>query len=531
MAQSALGDVDTVIVGNGPSALILSYILHGHIPYYSRPHHDALLHAKLESRRNLLDLNPDLYDHFRSSLRYSTQALPVNVLLDTLIRPNADTEINPESCVEWRFEPDKAVPHIALGTASFAGGQWAEDPVETSSEIGTLSYAEMLSLPGYSFPDHWQATFGKPLPQFLRPTRAQVASYYRAYPHAVGIADSIRTGIKIKNVSRTADGFHIGSHNVSCKHLVLASGIFTVNLAPPPLLAPISRVKNDTKPLLVIGSGFSAADVILSTPPHQKIIHLFRWAPEDRPSPLRGCHHQAYPEYATIYRQMKLAALNLGTRKAAASPLMRKKKNSFFSHRDWASVYEGFANAEVENVPNADCATVIIRLESGELVEREIGGLQYVVGRRGSLDYLEPALRDEVLTNQNPEPNHALHSVTDDADDRGLISGRTLRVQAENDLEVAPQVFIIGSLTGDSLVRHAFGGCAHAAGRILDAKQEFASDAASTQKTLTPPRSPIRNGVAHLNGIAKIATNGTGHQDLHLDRRKLGQTGRQNGSA
>ncbi|KAK7535057.1 uncharacterized protein J3D65DRAFT_591897 [Phyllosticta citribraziliensis] len=531
MAQSALGDVDTVIVGNGPSALILSYILHGHIPYYSRPHHDALLHAKLESRRNLLDLTPDLYDHFRSSLRYSTQALPVNVLLDTLVRPNADTEISPESCVEWRYEPDKAVPHIALGTATFAGGQWAEDSVETSSEIGTLSYAEMLSLPGYSFPDHWQATYGKPLPQFLRPTRAQVASYYRAYPQAVGIAGSIRTGIKIQNVSRTTDGFYIGSHNVCCKHLVLASGIFTANLAPPPLLAPISRVKNDTKPLLVVGSGFSAADVILSTPSHRKIIHLFRWAPEDRPSPLRGCHHQAYPEYATIYRQMKLAALNSCTRRAAASPLTRKKKNPFFSHRDWASVYEGFANAEVQNVvSNSDCATVTLRLESGEVVDKEIGDLQYVVGRRGSLDYLEPALRDEVLTNQSPEPHHDLHPAVDDAGERRLISGRTLRVKAETDLEVAPQVFIIGSLTGDSLVRHAFGGCAYAAGRILDAKHEFASNAASTLKTLTPPRSPIRNGVAHMSGNAKIAANGTGHQDLHLDRRKLGQTARRKGS-
>ncbi|KAK8245068.1 hypothetical protein HDK77DRAFT_467438 [Phyllosticta capitalensis] len=525
MAQYALGDVDTVIVGNGPSALILSYILHGHIPYYSRPHHDALLHAKLESRRNLLDLTPDLYEHFRSSLRYSTQALPVNVLLDTLVRPNADTEINPESCVEWRYEPDKAIPHIALGTASFAGGQWAEDPVETSSDIGTLSYAEMLSLPGYSFSDHWQASYGKPLPQFLRPTRAQVAGYYHAYPQAVGIADSIHTGIKIDKVSRTADGFYIGSHGVFCKHLVPASGIFTVNLAPPPLLAPITTVKNHEKPLLVVGSGFSAADVIISTPPHRKVIHLFRWAPDDRPSPLRGCHHQAYPEYATIYRQMKLAALNTSNRgKVAASPLMRKKKNPFFSQRDWAGVYEGLANAEVVNVRlDAYCATVTFRLESGELVDREIGDLQYVVGRRGSLDYLEPTLRDEVLTNSSPEPSDASQPTAEDTDGRGLISGRTLRAKAENDLEVAPQVFIIGSLTGDSLVRHAFGGCAYAAGRILDAKHEFASDAASSPRTLTPPRSPVRNGVAHLNGNAKIAANGSGHQDLHLDRRKLGQ--------
>ncbi|EOD44774.1 hypothetical protein UCRNP2_8511 [Neofusicoccum parvum UCRNP2] len=239
MASTALRDVDTVIVGNGPSALILSYILHGHIPYYARPHHDPLLRTKLESRRNLLDLTPDLYAHFQSSLRYSTQALPINTLLDTLIRPNADTEIDPESCVDWRYEPDKAVSHVALGNAVCAGGQWADEPVSASSDIGTLSYAEMLSLPGYSFADHWKAVNGEPLPHFLRPTRTQVAAYYKAYPHAVGIEGSISSNAQVSQVSRTADGFYIGSHDIRCKHLVLASGIFSVNTPPPPLLSPL----------------------------------------------------------------------------------------------------------------------------------------------------------------------------------------------------------------------------------------------------------------------------------------------------
>ncbi|GME25104.1 uncharacterized protein LTHEOB_2587 [Neofusicoccum parvum] len=241
MASTALRDVDTVIVGNGPSALILSYILHGHIPYYARPHHDPLLRTKLESRRNVLDLTPDLYAHFQSSLRYSTQALPINTLLDTLIRPNADTEIDPESCVDWRYEPDKAVSHVALGNAVCAGGQWADEPVSASSDIGTLSYAEMLSLPGYSFADHWKAVNGEPLPHFLRPTRTQVAAYYKAYPHAVGIEGSISSNAQVSQVSRTADGFYIGSHDIRCKHLVLASGIFSVNTPPPPLLVRLFR--------------------------------------------------------------------------------------------------------------------------------------------------------------------------------------------------------------------------------------------------------------------------------------------------
>lgn len=512
------------IAGNGPSALILSYILHGHIPYYTRPHHDPLLHAKLESRRNLLDLTPDLYAHFQSSLRYSTQALPINTLLDTLIRPNADTEIDPQSCVEWRYEPDKAVSHVALGDAAHAGGQWADEPVSASSDIGTLSYAEMLSLPRYSFADHWKAVNGEPLPHFLRPTRTQVAAYYKAYPQAVGIAESIQSNVKVSHVSRTADGFYFGSHGIRCKHLVLASGIFSVNIPLPPRLSPLCIVHNVTKPLLVIGSGFSAADIIISTPPHRKIIHMFNWKPEERPSPLRGCHHQAYPEYAGIYRQMKLAALSSSKSRASASPLMRKKNNPFFTHRDWATVYEGLANAQVVDVSLIDgFAKVTFRLESGEHIERAIGGIEYVVGRRGSFEYLVDSLRSEVI---GPTSGH------DDEEENpspGLISGRTLREKAEEDLEVAPSVFAIGSLTGDSLVRHAFGACAYAAGRILDAKHEFAEEnhcAAAVAKTKmpTPPRSPVQKGVnGHSrNGSSpKIRPNGVSHHDLHLDRRKL----------
>ncbi|KAL1628399.1 hypothetical protein SLS54_001972 [Diplodia seriata] len=465
MASTALRDVDTVIVGNGPSALILSYILHGHIPYYARPHHDPLLRAKLESRPNLLDLTPDLYAHFQSSLRYSTQALPVNTLLDTLIRPNADTEIDPESCVDWRYEPDQAVSHVALGNTPDAGGQWTDNPVAANSDIGTLSYAEMLSLPGYSFADHWKAVNGEPLPHFLRPTRTQVAAYYKAYPHAVGIAKSILNS-----------------------------------------------------------SGFSAADVIISTPPHRKVIHMFNWSPEDRPSPLRGCHHQAYPEYAGIYRQMKLAALSSSRSKSAASPLNRKKNNPFFAQRDWASVYEGLANATIMDVTSIDDFAIIkIRLESGDIIERAVGGIDYVVGRRGSLEYLEEPLRSEVngpATSQSEE---------DDEPSPGLISGRTLREKVEEDLEIAPSVFVIGSLTGDSLVRHAFGACSYAGGRILDAKHEFAEEngcvaSAAKTKIPTPPRSPVHKGVnGHSrNGSSpKIRPNGVSHQDLHLDRRKL----------
>ncbi|EMD58728.1 hypothetical protein GGP41_006164 [Bipolaris sorokiniana] len=529
MARSFPKCVDTVIIGNGPSALILSYILHGHIPYYVGGHHDAILDAKLQNAPNLLHLTPDLYAHFLSSLRYSTQALPVNTLLDTLIRPNADTELNPKSCIEWRYEPDKAIPHLAIGETVHAGGQWAEDSPSASADIGTLSYAEQLSLPGYSYADHLARTGKIDEAEFIRPSRTEVADYLKTYPDAVGISDCVLTGLKVDNVYRTVKGFSIGSLGIRCRHLVLASGIFTVNIPPPPLLSPISQLNLPEAPLLVIGSGFSAADVIISAPPRRRIIHVYQWNPEKRPSPLRGCHHTAYPEYATVYRQMKLAAIASSKKSKSGRPAYARRRSSAFQQRDW-TLYEGLPGAEVVGAYRfGDVAKVELRLSSGDIVTREVGGLAYVVGRRGTLDFLSPELQSEVLSAPDNVPVELLSD--------NLISGRTLRAKAEaTSLEVARDVFITGSLTGDSLIRHAVGGCVFAAGRILGAIPSMYPSDNSLSPALSTPRStsPVSNSDAEAaaseislspqrprTGQRTPSELTNGHEDLHLDRRKL----------
>lgn len=504
--------------------MILSYILHGNIPYYVGGHHDNILDAKLLKQPNLLHLTPDLYAHFASSLRYSTQALPVNTLLDTLIRPNADTEVNPKSCVEWRYEPEKAVSHVAIGDTEHAGGQWADNPVSASTDIGTLSYAEQLSLPGYSYADHVGKTAKLDQCDFVCPSRIEFAEYLRAYPEAVGIADAVCSGLRVDDVCRTRDGFMIGSLAIECKHLVLASGTFTVNIPPPLSLAPVAQLQSIEHPLLVIGSGFSAADVIISTPPTRRIIHIFRWAPDRRPSPLRGCHHTAYPEYAAVYRQMKLAAIASNKTRGTKPPTTRRK-SSLYQSRDW-NLYEGLPNAEVINVSvleHTRAATITIRLTSGEEIEREVGGLNYVVGRRGTLQFLSDELRTKILSTPDQSIPPDIHA---------LISGRTLRSKAEISLEVAKNVLITGSLTGDSLIRHAVGGCVFAAGRITNTIATTYSPDSTPSPTISPsprstsPTSRSASPDSEDGDTPQLERTTTreltnGHADLHLDRRKL----------
>ncbi|KIW19285.1 hypothetical protein PV08_03579 [Exophiala spinifera] len=531
MAHGLPRETDTVIVGNGPSALILSYILHGNIPCYdsSSPHPDRILHEKLlRHHDDLLNVDIDaLTTHFSASrFSYSTQALPINVLLDTLVRPLGETDdAQKKTCIKWQYDPSRAVPHVVIGNTQNAGGQWVDDPVHASWDIGTLSYAGMLSLPGYSFDEHYKRRNGQTMPVYLRPSRREVADYLAAYPDKVGIAKYMHNGQHIARVSRNQDGFYIASHHLACQNLVLASGIFDTIIPPPAMFDPLvglddSCPQPSSDPILVIGSGFSAADVIISAPPSQKIIHVFKWDPAASPSPLRGCHRQAYPEYAGVYRRMKAAALSSSPSRDRR-PRMPRSQSNFDTSRNWTATYEGLPNTKVVDVQLTSDGAGMVTFQGGgedQPFQRRVSGLAYVVGRRGSLCYLSEELRQEFL--------HA---------DCHMISGQTLRQQANEDLEIAPHVFVTGSLTGDSLIRFAYGGCAYAAGKIMGRRPRCSAqdkeikggngvNAALVRKTNhcrceTPsPKIPAMNGLdgheASPMSLAKMC-NG-----VPLDRRK-----------
>lgn len=501
--------------------MILSYILHGNIPTYNTnaAHPDSILHGKLKKNTSLTELDVDhLTEHFLGSrYSYSTQALPVNVLLDALIRPYGETE-GTDTCITWRHDPSLAVSHAVIGHTKDAGGQWVDNPVQASLDIGTLSYAEMLSLPGYTFAQHYRKHHGQPLPFYLRPTRREVASYFAEYPQQAGISDTIYNGLTLSGIVREGSGFYVASHGIRCQHLVLATGIFSEMIPPRPLLKPLAALpflppKPTDLPLLVIGSGFSAADVIISANPAQKLIHIFKWDPANHPSPLRACHSHSYPEYAGVYKRMKLSAIS-----ATASPNKRPKphrsrSSAFDLNRNWDLTYDGLPNTEVTAVEMQDgdrAALLTLKTKAGETLQRRIAGLAYVVGRRGSINYLNSDLKHELI----PGVPCSINGSSD------LVSGSTFREKAHDDMEVAKNIFIIGSLTGDSLIRFSYGSCAYTAGKIIkrsrDELQRVNSNSASSSTDgLTSKRSsraspliPAMNGLdGHGSPLARPITN------------------------
>ena len=437
-----------------------------------------------------------LTEHFYASrFNYSTQALPVNVLFDTLIRPYGETEER-STCVRWEFDPSRAVKHAVVGNTCRPGGQWVDNPVKASWDIETLSYARMLSLPGYSFDDFYKDSHGAGLQFYLRPSRRLVADYLAVYPSRVGIEDSIYNGVTLSKGRRCPGGFQFDSHNIKCKHLILASGVFSNLIPPRPLLRPLTNLSNDPErstehPIIVIGSGFSAADVIISTPVRERIIHIFKWDPAKAPSPLRACHQQAYPDYAGVYRRMKLAALSSSTSRDRRPRNSRRRSSAFDMSRDWTSNYEGLPNTEIIDVRMASSsATITLRNDANEVFERQISRLAYVVGRRGSLEYVDADLREEVGVSQ---------------ENASLLSGQTLRRQALDDLEIARNVFIVGSLTGDSLIRFAYGSCAYASGKIVSGRsktsQAFPQDVNGIACPQTPTSATIADGSPMMSGL------------------------------
>ena len=514
--ESPTRRVNTIVIGNGPSALILSFILHGNIPYYNVNcrHPDAILHAKLLKSPCLLDIDvPSLTAHFSASrISYSTQALPINVLLDTLVRPLADTESGTyPSCVEWRYEPQRAISHIVIGNTAQAGGQWADNPVAASMDIGALSYAEMLSLPKYSIEDHHRARLRDTPAEFHRPTRKEVAEYLAAYPAAVGIEEAISLSSTASDITRSADGFCIGSHGILCQHLVLASGIFS-RLIPAraalqpllylPILSPSPEI-----PLLVVGSGFTAADIIITNLPRRKILHIFKWAPEERPSPLRACHPKAYPEYAGVYRRMKLSTATVLSNQDIVSPSKKHKLNPYFDPENWDNGYEGMPNTYIKSVSTCEGkGRVVLEDSQGSTFEREVSNLEYVIGRRGSLDFLNRNLRSEVLGFD-----------TEVEDSKALISSHSLRAKVEENIEIAPDVFVTGSLTGDSLIRFAHGGCVYTAREILKRSGSKSCGPKISQTNVEKKNSTNRQEGSNTN----VYVLSNGHTDLDVDRKEL----------
>uniref|UniRef100_A0A3B4WNU0 Oxidative stress induced growth inhibitor 1 n=1 Tax=Seriola lalandi dorsalis TaxID=1841481 RepID=A0A3B4WNU0_SERLL len=133
---------------NGPSGICLSYLLSGYTPYLSpeASHPNPLLHSKLGEQPHLSLLEQDL-EYLCEGLE-GRSSNPVAVLFDSLLLPDSDFGLDHTSPLEWRYEPERATPHLVLGKGP-PGGAWHA----MEGSMLTLSLANWMELPGLKLKD------------------------------------------------------------------------------------------------------------------------------------------------------------------------------------------------------------------------------------------------------------------------------------------------------------------------------------------------------------------------------------------
>lgn len=266
------------------------------------------------------------------------------------MHPDADLGAHLQSKLKWRHDPSMAVDHLCLGRDGI-GGAWDK---LTSKRLQTISMADWMELPNYAmetFRQQRRACRCRGLPaqavvsneRAVRATYEEVRSYYVHYVKRHQLTNNFRNGCEVKSIQRVSIDkpfyddlneeirtpeplWEICGHNsqtgssfvIHAKYVVLATGT-PQNLTRPlgilgehasqsftyttlhemeDLIINKKRLTANSKPLLVVGCGLTAIDVLLVCQQYSiPVLHVFRRATDDHELVLNQLSANIYPEY------------------------------------------------------------------------------------------------------------------------------------------------------------------------------------------------------------------------------------------
>ncbi|XP_037085440.1 oxidative stress-induced growth inhibitor 1-like [Pollicipes pollicipes] len=448
---------DVVIIGNGPSAITLSYLLAGNWPYYSGGGGGGLipafLHQKLETAPATSLLQHDL-EHLSEGLEGRSNN-PISVLFDTLNHPGADLGSGEQSTVTWVKREEKAVDHVVLGRGP-PGGVWQK----MAGDLLTVSLGSWMELPGLGF-QQWCVDN-----QRSRARVADVARYYADYVQTMRLTSHFRDSYLVTSLRRygsnpeddrltlvpgsgqpisqrpapdaqplwLVEGYRAGADDLlerfcfASRRVALACGTSDVpsrlgclgealpfvchTLSSMEALLASGRVAG---PLLVVGAGLSAADVILAARARRlPVIHAFRRRATDRALIFYSLPRALYPEYHEVHQMMRDGGRS-------------------------CSRYRALPQARVTRI--GESGAVTLATPEGA-VTVNVSHVAVMIGARPCLEFVaEP----EALGSRSGEP----------------IDGRHNPVQVDaftHEAVHAPGLYAMGPLVGDNFVRFVQGG-------------------------------------------------------------------------
>lgn len=189
---------EVVVIGNGPSAITLSYLLSGHAPYYRGFSNDEYLHTRLSENADDPLVLQDL--EFLSDGLEGRSTNPVSILFDALAHPDADLGNETPSLLEWKSRQDLQLDHVVLGQGP-PGGAWK---MMTDSDLLTVSLGTWMELPDLTF-SQWRPNIADLVRVGGRINVATVAEYYSDYVRLKSLSGNFQEGTWVTSVRKLSN--------------------------------------------------------------------------------------------------------------------------------------------------------------------------------------------------------------------------------------------------------------------------------------------------------------------------------------
>lgn len=197
---------------------------------------------------------------------------------------------------------------------------------------------------------------------------------------------------------------------------------------------PSSPETTSTLPIVIVGTGLSAADAILlihEKQPWRRVIHIYKHFSASEPSPLKRCHRDVYPEYNSIWMRMKRFATLKNSVQSYQHPKEGEQPCRVFGNISQQSIcepckqllsqeeqdqdrvnefaplcstcsYKGLPDAAVSSWDPVSGQIVLV-LSHGVVIQEQVAAVGVFIGKQVHMGFLKGSLAQEMLSS-SPSP-------------------------------------------------------------------------------------------------------------------------------